>query len=62
MFSFHLVLVHPSREVVPVIIRIIRVGGSEIWKFLVGGGQIYNGGVIFVLVIVTRGWGHLAVE
>ena len=63
MFSFVLVLVYPSREIVPVIVRIVRVAGNVIWIFLGGGGgQIYNGEVIFVLVVVTRGWDHLAVE
>ena len=62
MFPFVLVLVYPSRDVVPVIVRIVRVAGNVIWIFLGGGGQIYNGGVIFVLVVVTRGWDHLAVE
>ena len=62
MFSFVLVLVYPSREIVPVIVRIIRVAGNVIWILLGGGGQIHNGGVVFVLVVVTRGWDHLAVE
>ena len=62
MFSFVLVLVYPSREIVPVIVRIFRVAGNVIWIFLGGGGQIYKGEVTFVLVVVTRGWDHLDVE
>ena len=58
MFSFVLVLVHPSREVVPVIVRIVRVAGNVIWVFLGGRGRVNNGG----LVVVIEGWRHLTME
>ena len=64
MFSFEFVFIPPSRHEVPVIVGIDRVSGEVFWIVLVvGGGQVNDGGVVFVLLVgLLGGRVHVAVE
>ena len=54
MFSFvDLGLERPFKREVPVIQEIASVNGKVIWIVLVvGGGEVNDGGVVFILVVV----------
>ena len=58
MFSFvDLGLERPFKREVPVIQEIASVNGKVIWIVLVvgGGGEVNDGGVVFILVVAIIG-------